>query len=84
MNVYKMPENKEDTQRVENKKGGLFIAIAVIIGLWILGGISAFIASIVCFGLSGTVAEKVIGFVLAVLVGPFYWIYFAVNKNYCG
>ena len=41
--------------------------------------------SLVCFGgaYSGTTSEKAIGVVIAALFGPFYWIYFWVNKSYC-
>lgn len=50
---------------------------------WIVLGISAFIMSLVCFGRSGSLPHQVIGFILAVLVGPFYWIYFMVVQSYC-
>ena len=58
--------------------------IAVIFTIiWIALGVAAFIMSLVCFGYSGTTAQQVIGLVLAILFGPFYWIYYLVVKNYC-
>jgi len=74
---------KEDETNGNQKWKSVFIAIAIIIFVWVLAGLAAFIASLVCFGLSGSTAEKMIGVMLAILVGPFYWIYFAVNKKYC-
>lgn len=73
--------SKKEKENEMNKN--TFIAIMTIVGVWILAGIAAFIASLVCFGYSGTTSEKVIGLILSILVGPFYWIYFGVNKNYC-
>lgn len=52
--------------------------------LWAIVGIAAFIMSIVCFGRSGTTSQHVVGLVLAILFGPFYWIYYYVAKGYCG
>jgi Mn2+/Fe2+ NRAMP family transporter len=51
--------------------------------LWIAAGIVAFIVSLICFGKSGKRIDKVIGLLLAVLFGPFYWIYYMVVKKYC-
>jgi hypothetical protein len=59
--------------------GALFIFLI----LWMLGGIAALITSIVCFGMSGSIMEKVIGLVLAFFLGPLYFIFYGVNKNYC-
>lgn len=58
-------------------------SIIVIVLLWIVAGIAAFIMSLVCFGYSGSTANKVIGFLLAFLFGPFYWIFYSYNKDYC-
>jgi len=51
--------------------------------IWIFAGLSAFIMSIVCFGSSGSTFDKVIGLVIFIFFGPFYWLYYAVNKKYC-
>lgn len=72
-------------QPEEPPKGSIAVAIFVMIFilLWILAGVAAFIASIVCFGKSGTTTQHVVGLLLAFFFGPFYWIYFAVAKDYC-
>ena len=74
------------SDKTENKSGALTttaIIVMIIFVAWILLGIAAFIMSIVCFGRSGTTAQHVIGFLLAVFFGPFYWIYYFVVKSYC-
>jgi uncharacterized membrane-anchored protein len=54
-----------------------------IILIWTLSGILAFIFSIVCFWRTGTPVEKVIGLLIAILMGPFYFLYFLLMKDYC-
>ena len=63
---------------------GSFVALAILMGLWILVGFIAFIMSIVCFGRSGTTEQHILGLLLAILFGPFYWIYYGMSKTYCG
>ncbi len=58
-----------------------FMSLLVIV--WVALGIAAFIVSLLCFGKSGTMTHKIFGFLLAVLFGPFYWIYYLVTKKYC-
>lgn len=67
----------------EKKLLGVGIAAAIFGIIWGLVGIAAFITSLVCFGKSGSTTEKIIGFVLAIFFGPFYFIYLGVNKEYC-
>jgi heme/copper-type cytochrome/quinol oxidase subunit 4 len=51
--------------------------------LWVVAGVAAFIVSLMCFGGSGTLGQHVVGFLLAVFFGPFYWIYYMVSQTYC-
>jgi len=67
-----------------SKTGGIILFIFVL--LWVITGFAAFITSIVCFGRSGSTADKVVGLLLALFLGPlvpFYFLYLGVNKNYC-
>lgn len=57
--------------------------ILIIAGIWMLLGFIAFILSLTCFGKTGTTTDKVLGLIIALLFGPFYFIYYAVNKSYC-
>ncbi len=63
-------------------KIGVSIAVILVLG-WFIGGIIALIMSIVCFGLSGSTSEKVIGLLIAFILGPLYFIFYGVNKSYC-
>jgi hypothetical protein len=58
--------------------------VAFLITIWILLGMAGLVASIVCFGFSGSLMEKLIGILFAIVGGPFYWVYFIYNRNYCG
>ena len=66
------------------QNSGSGIAIIIFVVVWCVLGLSAFIASIVCLGRSGTVGAKIAGFLLALFFGPFYWIYFLAHSGYCG
>ena len=58
--------------------------IALFVTIWILLGIIGLITSIACFGFSGSFLQKLLGILIAIFLGPFYWIYFYFNKEYCG
>ena len=50
---------------------------------WLLFGVAAFFFSLVCFGRSGSFGEKVFGFFLALVFGPFYFVYYFADGAYC-
>lgn len=71
----------ENNQPKETKADG-FIAFLVI--LWILMGILGFFTSIFCFAYNGSFMQNWLGFLTAVTLGPFYWIFFAfAGDQYC-
>lgn len=59
------------------------ILAAIFVIFWSMAGLIAFGMSLVCFGYSGTMAEKALGFLLALFFGPFYWIYYLSSSTYC-
>jgi len=59
------------------------ITILILILVWVVAGLAAFITSLVCFGKGGSMGEKIIGLLLAIFFGPFYWLYFIFAKSYC-
>ncbi len=79
-----MNREEDDKKSSEDAKAalGLGIGLLVFALVWVIAGIVAFIKSLMCFGSKGTTAQKVIGFLLSVFVGPFYWIYYYATK-YC-
>jgi hypothetical protein len=59
------------------------IAVYIFILIWGLLGLVAFIMSLICFARSGTLLEKFMGLILAFLLGPLYFIFYGLNKQYC-
>lgn len=57
----------------------------IILGVisYIIAGFLAYVWSIACIGRSGSFGANVGGIILAILFGPFYWIYFIFHKGYC-
>jgi hypothetical protein len=51
--------------------------------IWGLLGIIAFIYSLYCFTKRGSPIDKAVGLLLAMLTGPFFFLYLYVNRRYC-
>lgn len=75
--------NKEEEEEKTRKVTSAMIAIYVFMLIWIVSGFVAFIMSLYCFGRQGTITEKIIGLLLAIAFGPFYFIYYMSSKTYC-
>ena len=60
-----------------------FIWIALLVLIWIISGFAAFIASFVCIFYNSSVGDKIAGLVMALFAGPFYWLFYIYNMNYC-
>ena len=61
--------------------GGIILIIFLII--FAMLGLYSIIKSLMCFGKSGSTAEKVIGVLIAFFTGPFYLLYLNFNTGYC-
>ena len=61
--------------------GGIILIIFIII--FIIVSIYCLVKSLMCFGKSGSTAEKVIGVLIAFFTGPFYLLYLNFNTGYC-
>ena len=74
-----------DNQAISTSAGwtvfGLFVSILILV--WIIAGITAFFASFICLFYNGSVTDKTIGILLGLFLGPFYWLYYIYNMNYC-
>ncbi len=70
--------------KVSKSTTNTLVGVGIFLLVWVIVGTIAFIISLFCFGFSGSITEKIIGLVLAIFFGPFYFIYFYLNKNYCG
>lgn len=77
------PTSARLVAELKKEQSQTLTAAAVFALVWGIAGFAAFITSLICFGRSGTMGQQVAGLVIAVLFGPFYWIYFASVKSYC-
>jgi hypothetical protein len=57
--------------------------ITIFIWIWFIAGILGFLMSLACFGFNGSISDKFLGILLVLVIGPFYWLYFIYNSNYC-
>lgn len=74
---------QEESNSQESSSINYAIAISIFILTWLFVGLIAFIWSLICFGRSGSAVDHIMGFIIAVIFGPFFFIYYAANKNYC-
>jgi hypothetical protein len=69
---------------VDKKSEPLLATLGLIAMIWAILGLLAFFMSILCFRYEGTVADKFLGLVISVVLGPIYWLYYAYgSKDYC-
>ena len=73
--------NRNQTVSTVGLLGSILLLTVMLI--WMVSGIVAFVMSIICFFYDSSLNEKVIGLILAILLGPFYWLYYIYNSNYC-
>ena len=59
----------------------LFMFIITLI--WWTAGFIGFLMSIVCCFYNGSTTDKFLGILLALILGPFYWLFFIYNSSYC-
>ena len=78
--ILVIPDVREDTY---DGMRTAFVMSSIFLFLWIIVGVAAFIMSIICFGRSGSTAQHIIGLLLSIFFGPFYWIYFLAVSSYC-
>lgn len=67
----------------EDKKSSAKTVISIIVFIWAILGIAGFIMSLVCFGRSGSTSQHIIGLLIALFLGPFYWIFYFAVPDYC-
>ena len=75
--------NDDDNNKAPKFKSGLAFLILFVL-VWVIAGFIAHLYAIVCIGEKGAFKDKMIGLLLAIFLGPFYWIYYYTNKSYCG
>lgn len=70
------------TEQIREDKSAILIT-SIFAVLWVFVGLAAFIMSLVCFGRSGSTAQHIIGLILSIFFGPFYWVYYFAVSSYC-
>ncbi len=73
----KEPDKTKDSTAAFSAFFLLFLGIFVIVSIYCL------VKSFMCFGKSGTTAEKIMGVLIAFFTGPFYLLYLNFNTGYC-
>jgi uncharacterized membrane protein len=63
--------------------GIVSVFFSIFAFIWVIIGIIAFLASLVCMFYQGSPTDKAVGLLLAIITGPFYWLYYIYNMNYC-
>ncbi len=57
--------------------------LAIIVILWVVLGAAGFIMSVRCFNFKSSDQSNLGGLLVAMVMGPLYWVYYALNKRYC-
>ena len=76
--------DKKTPAKKEGTSAGAIVVIILII-IWLILTIAAVIQSLVCLlsnNRTGSTAQKIGGFILAWIFGPFYWLYYGFS-DYC-
>lgn len=69
---------------VQQQKSNAGAFAAIIIFIWMMLGVLGFVTSLVCFAFEGSFMQNWVGFLTAMVLGPFYWIYFLyAGETYC-
>jgi len=50
---------------------------------WVILGFFGYLMALVCVGNRGTNGEKILGLLIAIFLGPFYWLYYVFSSTYC-
>jgi len=75
--------SKEDTSEYSISNSIFIFFYSLIVLIWVVSGLIGFVFSIVCIFYESSVGEKIIGVILGIFTGPFYWLYYILNTNYC-
>lgn len=81
--------NQNNENNEENNNSASFYSkidfnnSTLLASVWGITGMIAFILSLVCFGYSGTIGEKILGFIISIIFGPLYFFYYYFSQSYC-
>ena len=72
---------KEETETIFTSI--LFWWRFILLLIWVFAGILGFLASFICLFYNSTLSDKIAGLILGLFAGPFYWLFYIYNMNYC-
>jgi hypothetical protein len=55
----------------------------IFLTIWIVAGLSAFLASFACVYFDSSIGDKIAGLLIAMLFGPFFWFFYIYKSSYC-
>jgi hypothetical protein len=58
-------------------------AILLFAIAWVVLGVIAFIHSIVCMGRTPSISRALAGMLMAIFLGPLFWVYWYLDGEYC-
>ena len=78
-------DNQPDNEVVvEDQKLAYNSFVVFFVIIWVILGLMGLLFSVVCFAYEGSFMQNWVGFLTAIVLGPFYWIYFAfADPTYC-
>ena len=79
-----MHEKKNKIERFAGGAGIATMGVMLFVLVWMFAGVAALITSIICITkTSAAPNDNLVGLLLALFFGPFYWIYFIAKTGYC-
>ena len=82
------PSDETKTKLKEETTDTIFTSILfwwrlILLIIWVFAGILGFLASLICLFYNSTLGDKIAGLILGLFAGPFYWLFYIYNMNYC-
>jgi len=79
-----MEQNQDALVYVGQDQPKVSTLVVLLMLVWGILGVLGFFFSLVCFSYSGSFMQNWVGFLTAIVLGPFYWIYYAfAGPSYC-
>ena len=77
-------ENNEESNNIASFNYKIDLTNSTVLAsIWGITGMIAFILSLICFGYSGTIGQKILGFIISIIFGPLYFLYYYFSQSYC-
>ena len=78
-----MVEEEEEDKTYIDKEYIKEIILTILWWIWLITALISIYMSFVCLSYNGTTGSKIGGVFLALIFGPFYWLYYGFRSTYC-